>query len=130
MRLLLIASVLLSGLLPTTADAGSIRVRPGLWEVTSSPDDFQLPARLAPTRPGVAIVPTDEWRPLAACLLANQDDPEPASTAEASVRCARVQALALEQSRSEGHQLSDDGALWVQWHRNGELSGRVLAIAD
>jgi len=111
---------------PSLADAASVRVRPGLWSATTADSStFALPVRLPADRPGVAIVPDAEWRPMAACLLAHQADPAGPDTGDATVRCARVQALALEQARSDGRVLSDDGARWVQWHRKGELADVV-----
>jgi len=122
-RLLILAALALITL-PSIADAASVRVRPGLWSTSAGEGDFALPVRLPTDRPGVAIVPTAEWKPLAACLLAQQASPD-ADTVAATVRCARVQVLALEQARSEGQVLSDTGARWVQWHRKGELTDVV-----
>ncbi len=107
--------------LPATADAAGVRVRPALFDQ----DPATLPARLPAERPGVALVAGAEWRPLGACLLANQAAPAPIDFETATLRCARVQVLALQQARSEGVLLSDQGARWVQWHKTGQL-GEVL----
>ena len=117
-------AVLLFSFLPSLADAATVRVRPGLWS-TSSETEFTLPVRLSEGR---AVVPSAEWRPLAACLLASQDTPSDTT----HVRCARVQVLALEHARSQGQVLSDDGARWVQWHHKGTLDAKVRAapLAD
>ncbi len=122
-RILPFAVVLLS-FLPSLADAATVRVRPGLWSAATG-GEFTLPIRLAEGR---AVVPAAEWRPLAACLLAHQDAPSDTTNA----RCARVQVLALEQARSEGQVLSEEGARWVQWHHKGTLDDKVRAapLAD
>jgi hypothetical protein len=123
-RLLVLALLALTTL-PSVADAASVRVRPGLWLATASAGHFALPVHLPTDRPGVAIVPSAEWKPLAACLLAHQAAPVASDTEAATVRCARVQVLALEQARREGRLLSDTGTRWVQWHRKGELADVV-----
>ncbi len=130
MKRLLLLVILVLITLPTGADASTVRVRPGAWNGTSTLNPFMMPVQMAADRPDMAIVPHAQWRPLAVCLLSQAADPSARSEAEATVRCARIQALSLEQARRSGQHLTPESAQWLRWHKTGELEEIVLASLD